>query len=63
MAAPNFKIVFSLDDEDTAYFRGLFRAARKAASAQDEKKVIRGARKLVEDMRKTKKTPLSGLTK
>jgi hypothetical protein len=47
MAANNFKIVFTLDDDDTAYFRGLFRAARKAAKSrhstrlQDQRKKLR----------------------
>ncbi|MEE3332024.1 MAG: YkvA family protein [Myxococcota bacterium] len=57
MAAKNFKVVFTLDDDDTAYFRGLFRAARKAAKSEDEGNIIKGARKLVGEMRKKKKTP------
>lgn len=57
MAANNFKIVFTLDEEDTAYFRGLFRRARKAAKSQDEESVIAGARSVLAEMRKAKKTP------
>ncbi len=57
MDANNFKIVFTLDDDDTAYFRGLFRAARKAAKLQDEESVISGARSVLAQMRKTNKPP------
>ena len=57
MSTPTFKVTFSLDEEDVAYFRRLFRHAKKAASAQDEGKILRGAKRLLKDVRREKKTP------
>jgi len=57
MSNPTFKVTFTLDAEDVAYFRRLFRTARKAANTVDEAKIVRGAKKLLGDVRATKKTP------
>jgi uncharacterized membrane protein YkvA (DUF1232 family) len=57
MSNPSFKVTFTLDPEDVAYFRRLFRQARKAAARQDEAKILRGAKRLLRDVRRVKKTP------
>ena len=57
MSDPSFKITFSLDQEDVAYFRRLFKQARKAAASMDEAKILRGAKRLLVDVRRVKKTP------
>ncbi len=57
MRDPTFKVTFSLDPEDVAYFRRLFREARKTAANQDEEKTLRGAKQLLGSVRRQKKTP------
>lgn len=57
MPTSNFKVSFTLDPDDVAYFRRLFRQARKAAKSLDEGKIVRGAKKLLGEVRATKKTP------
>lgn len=57
MSDPTFKVTFSLDPEDVAYFRRLFRHARKVAANQNEQKTLRGAKKLLGSVRRDKKTP------
>jgi uncharacterized membrane protein YkvA (DUF1232 family) len=52
-----FKVSFELDEEDAAYFRGLYRKAKQNASKLDEKAIIEDASKLVEQVRGSKKTP------
>jgi uncharacterized membrane protein YkvA (DUF1232 family) len=57
MSSPSFKVTFTLDPEDVAYFRRLFRHARKTAASHDQDKILRGAKRLLRDVRKVKKTP------
>ncbi|MCA9509126.1 MAG: YkvA family protein [Myxococcota bacterium] len=57
MATQSFKVVFTLDDDDRKYFRGLVKAARKAATSEDESKIVDGAKQLVARMRGAAKTP------
>jgi uncharacterized membrane protein YkvA (DUF1232 family) len=53
----NLRISFSLDDEDVAYFRRLFRNARKQAVQSDAEQVIGAVEELIARVRQTKKTP------
>lgn len=53
----NFKISFSLEESDIAYFRKIFRSARKVAAGQDETVIIAAVQELIDRVRKTKKTP------
>ena len=55
--AQNFKISFSLEESDVAYFRKLFREARKAASEQDPADIIKAVDALIARVRQTKKIP------
>jgi uncharacterized membrane protein YkvA (DUF1232 family) len=57
MSTPTFKVTFALDSEDVAYFRQLFRKARKAATREDQDRILRGAKRLLADVRRVKKTP------
>ena len=50
--AQSFKVSFTLDEEDTTYFRNVFRMARKAAANEDKAKILRPAKRLVEKVRK-----------
>jgi hypothetical protein len=47
----------SLDDSDLAYFRAIFRAAKKNAEQVDRSKIEHGVRRLIEDVRKAKRAP------
>jgi len=53
----SFKITFTLDEEDTAYFRNVFKMARKAAAGADREKILRPAKRLVEKVRRARKAP------
>ena len=53
----NFKIAFALEESDIAYFRKIFRNARKSAADQDETSIIAAVQSLIDRVRKTKKTP------
>ena len=55
--AAKFKVTFTLDEHDAVYFRNLYRKARKGASDTDPDEVIEGARKIVKEVRESKKTP------
>lgn len=57
MAGSTLKITFSLDEDDLAYYRRLFRQARHGAEGIGADRISRGARKLVESVRRAKKTP------
>jgi uncharacterized membrane protein YkvA (DUF1232 family) len=52
-----FKVTFELDEQDAAYFRGLYRRAKQSASKLDSDSIIKDARKLVEQVRSSKKVP------
>jgi len=53
----SFKISFTLDEGDVAYFRKLFRTARKQVADQDVDSVISAVQSLIDRVRQTKKTP------
>jgi uncharacterized membrane protein YkvA (DUF1232 family) len=53
----SFKISFSLDEGDIAYFRKLFRNSRKLVSDQDVAEVLSSVEVLIGKVRKAKKTP------
>ncbi len=55
--AHDFKISFSLDESDVAYFRKLFRNARKAAAEQDPSEIIAAVRALIARVREARKNP------
>jgi uncharacterized membrane protein YkvA (DUF1232 family) len=55
--AQNFKISFTLDEGDVAYFRRLFRNARKSVEDQDVEQVTSAVQGLIDRVRETKKTP------
>jgi uncharacterized membrane protein YkvA (DUF1232 family) len=52
-----FKVTFELDEQDAAYFRGLYRRAKQSASKLDADSIIKDARKLVDQVRTSKKVP------
>lgn len=55
--ATKFKVTFELDEQDAAYFRGLYRAAKKNAAKLDPDTIIKDAAKLVEQVRSSKRVP------
>ena len=55
--ARKMRISFTLDESDTAYFERIYRAAKKNASTEDWPKISRGVRKLIDEVRSTKKVP------
>jgi uncharacterized membrane protein YkvA (DUF1232 family) len=55
--AQTFKINFSLDEGDVAYFRRLFRGARKHAADQEEGEIVAAVQGLIDRVRQAKKTP------
>lgn len=55
--APKFKVTFELDEQDAAYFRGLYRKAKKSAAGLDPDEILRDARKLVKTVRDSKRVP------
>jgi uncharacterized membrane protein YkvA (DUF1232 family) len=57
MKGTSFKVSFVLDDQDAAYFRKLFREAKRAAADVDKDEIIKAAKDLVESVRSSKKTP------
>ena len=57
MTGKSFKVTFTLDEQDAAYFRGRFRAAKRAAKEVPPEQVLGAAKGLVKDVRKSKKTP------
>ncbi len=52
-----FKVTFELDEQDAAYFRGLYRAAKKNAAKMDASTIIKDANNLVELVRTSKRVP------
>jgi uncharacterized membrane protein YkvA (DUF1232 family) len=55
--AHDFKISFSLEESDVAYFRKLFRNARKTAAEQDPSEIIAAVRALIARVREARKNP------
>jgi len=52
-----FKVTFELDEQDAAYFRGIYRKAKQNASKMDPSSIIKDALKLVEHVRTSKRAP------
>jgi len=52
-----FKVTFQLDESDAAYFRGLYRKARRSTEDYEREAIIRAARDVVKRVRAAKKTP------
>ena len=52
-----FKVTFTLDEEDADYFRSLYRKAKRGARELDGGQVIRDARRIVKQVRESRKTP------
>ena len=52
-----FKIAFSLEESDIAYFRKLFNDVRRQAEDQDTEQVISAVHSLIARVREAKKTP------
>jgi uncharacterized membrane protein YkvA (DUF1232 family) len=57
MAARSFKVSFTLDEADVSYFRNIIRTAKKNAAPEDRPKIVRGARKLIDEVRAAERTP------
>jgi uncharacterized membrane protein YkvA (DUF1232 family) len=57
MASKSFKVSFTLDESDVAYFRKLFRAARQHSSAQDRPEILKEVGGLIDRVRGAKKAP------
>lgn len=57
MAAKSFKITFSLDEADSAYFRNLYRAAKRGAASTDPEATIKAVKRLIKKARSAKRVP------
>ena len=57
MSTKPIKITFALDEQDAAYFRSLYREAKKNAANVDPSSVIESARALIVRVRSGKKVP------
>ena len=53
----HFKVVFSLDEEDVAYYRSLYQQMRRGAKDQEPDVILEQAREIVHRVRASKKTP------
>ena len=57
MRSESFRLSIKLEEEDIAYFRSRFRAARRAARESDRAEILAGARQLVAEIRETPRVP------
>jgi len=57
MANKTFKVSFTLNEQDAAYFRDLYRTARKHVDAKDHSKIVRAVKRLIKDVRSAPRTP------
>ena len=57
MASKSFKVSFNLDEQDVAYFKGLYNKAKKNATKEDRDDIVRSAKKLIATVRESPKTP------
>ena len=55
--AQTFKISFTLDESDVAYFRKLFRTARRQVADQDVDEVLKAVQSLIDRVRQGRKQP------
>ena len=52
-----FKVTFELEEQDTAYFRDLYRQAKQNASKLEPESIVKDAAKLVETVRQSPRIP------
>jgi uncharacterized membrane protein YkvA (DUF1232 family) len=57
MASKSFKVSFTLDESDAAYFRRLYRTAKERSSPQDRPKILKEVGELIGRVRATQKAP------
>jgi uncharacterized membrane protein YkvA (DUF1232 family) len=57
MASKSFKVSFTLDESDAAYFRRLYRTARQHASPEDRPTILKEVGGLIDRVRAAKKAP------
>jgi len=57
MASKSFKVSFTLDESDAAYFRRLYRTAKQHSSPEDRPKILKEVGGLIGRVRATKKAP------
>ena len=57
MASKSFKVSFTLDESDIAYFRRLYRTAKQHSSAEDRPKILKEVGGLIDRVRAAKKVP------
>jgi uncharacterized membrane protein YkvA (DUF1232 family) len=57
MTSKSFKITFSLDEHDSAYFQNLYRSAKRNAKEEDAPKILAEVRGLIGRVRAVKKAP------
>ncbi len=55
--ASKFRVTFSLDESDVAYFRRLYQTAKKNAPLDDPKRVVNEVRKTIEGVRARPRMP------
>ncbi len=55
--ASTFKVTFELDEQDAAYFRALYRKAKKNAAQMDPDAIIRDAHRLVDHVTESRRVP------
>jgi uncharacterized membrane protein YkvA (DUF1232 family) len=57
MASKSFKVSFTLDESDAAYFRKLYRTAKQRSSPEDRPRILKEVGALIDRVRVTKKVP------
>ena len=57
MASKAFKITFSLDEHDSAYFQNLYREAKKNARVEDAPQALSEVKSLIERVRAVQRAP------
>ena len=57
MASKTFKVSFTLDETDAAYFRKLYRTAKEHSSPDDRPKILKEVGGLINRVREAKKAP------
>lgn len=57
MASQSFRLSFSLDDGDIAYFRARFRSAKQAARGLDPERILSAVRSLIGQIRSNDRVP------
>jgi uncharacterized membrane protein YkvA (DUF1232 family) len=55
--AKSFKITFSLDEQDSEYFQGLYREAKRNAKAEDAPRIMQEVKGLIQRVRAAKAVP------